>query len=276
MTTALVGVEGDEGPVSIEYAWIARSRRDAPLIVFLHEGLGSVSMWRDWPREVCDAAGARGLVYSREGYGRSTPRRPHRQWPPTFMHRQAERALPRLLDALGVDAARDDIVLVGHSDGGSIALLHAAAFPGAARAVVAIAPHIMVEDLSIASIERARDAYAHGDLKARLARHHADPDSAFGGWCGAWLAPAFRSWTIEAALDRIRCPVLAIQGDRDEYGTLRQVDGIAARVPGTRVEVLSGCGHSPQRDQPAVVTAAIAAFVAAHATTTPHEGEVTR
>ena len=276
MTTALVDIEGDDGTVSIEHAWIARSRRDAPLLVFLHEGLGSVAMWRDWPREVCDAARARGLVHSREGYGRSTPRRPGRQWPPSFMHREATQALPRLFAALGVDTARDDVVLVGHSDGATIALLHAAMFPGAARAVVAIAPHIMVEDVSIASIERARDAYAHGDLKARLARYHADPDSAFGGWCGAWLAPAFRSWSIEAALDRIRCPVLAIQGDRDEYGTLLQVEGIAARVPGTHVEVLPGCGHSPQRDRPAAVTAAIAAFVAAHATTTTHEGEVTR
>jgi pimeloyl-ACP methyl ester carboxylesterase len=232
-------------------------------------------MWRDFPQRLCDALGWRGLVYSREGYGRSTPRRPGRQWPPSFMHREAARALPRLLAALAVDTARDDVVLVGHSDGGSIALLHAAMFPGAARAVVAIAPHIMVEDVSIASIERARDAYAHGDLRTRLARYHADPDSAVGGWCGAWLAPAFRTWSIEAMLDRIRCPVLAIQGERDEYGTLAQVEGIAARVRGARVEVLPGCGHSPQRDQPAAVTTAIAAFVAANATSTTHE-EVTR
>ncbi|HEY7903599.1 MAG TPA: alpha/beta fold hydrolase [Casimicrobiaceae bacterium] len=265
MTPAFVEIAGDAGQVRIEYAWIAPERDDAPLLVFLHEGLGSLAMWRDWPRSVCSAAGARGLVYSREGYGRSTPRPHDRRWTASFMHRQAEQALPDLAAALNIDAAREAVFLVGHSDGGSIALIHAARFPGWARGVVAIAPHIKVEDVSIASIERARDAFAQGDLAARLARYHVDPESAFGGWCGAWLAPEFRRWSIEDMLRDVRCPVLAMQGERDEYGTLAQIEGIAQRVPASRMKVLADCGHSPQREKPEMLAAMIAAFIAEHA-----------
>ncbi len=259
-----VDIPGAGRPVTIEYAWVAPERRDAPLAVFLHEGLGSLSMWRDWPQAVCDAAGMRGLVYSREGYGRSTPR-PHSQtWAPSFMHDQAQAALPALLAALAVDAASDPAWLVGHSDGGSIALIHAAMFPGNVAGVVAIAPHIRVEDVSIESIERARDAFRDTDLQQRLARHHDDPVSAFGGWCGAWLDPEFRRWSIEDMLRAIRCPLLAVQGDRDEYGTLAQIDGIAERVPGAVRHVMTGCGHSPHRDAPGLLTTAIAQFVRQH------------
>ncbi len=173
----------------LECQWIAPERADAPLIVFLHEGLGSVSMWKDWPTRVCDQANCRGLVYSRYGYGQSTARPLSEAWAPDFMHREAQEVLPALLEVLGVDARRDKPVLFGHSDGGSIALLYAAAYPDAVAGVVAAAPHLFVEDVSVASIAQARTAYLESDLRARLGRHHQDVDSAFWGWNDIWLNP---------------------------------------------------------------------------------------
>ena len=211
---------------------------------------------------MCDAGGLRGLVYSREGYGRSTPRPHDERWPPTFMHAQADEALPALLDALHVDAGR--YWLVGHSDGGSIALIHAARFPDRVAGVVAIAPHVMVEEVALASIAEARDTWASTDLPARLGRYHADPTSAFFGWNDVWLSPAFRDWSIEDMLARVRCPVLAIQGTADEYGTLAQVERIRERVPSAELLVLDGCGHSPHRDQPAALARAIDDFIGRH------------
>jgi pimeloyl-ACP methyl ester carboxylesterase len=243
--------------VTIEHAWIgAASAR--PTIVFLHEGLGSVSMWRDFPARVCAAAGCRGLVYSRPGYGRSTPRRAEERWQSDFMHRQAFEVLPALLRALGL--AEERIVLLGHSDGGSIALLHAARL--AVEGLVVMAPHLFVEDLSVRSIEAAREAYATTDLRSRLARHHADPDSTFRGWNDIWLAPEFRAWNIGAEIGSITCPLLAIQGVDDEYGTMAQIDAIAAHVAQTQRLELERCGHSPHRDQPDQVIAAVRDFVA--------------
>ena len=152
-------------------------------------------------------------------------------------------------------------MLLGHSDGGSIALLHAARF--AVAGAVVMAPHLFVEEISVRSIEAARVAYETTDLRSRLARHHADPDSAFRGWNDIWLDPAFRAWNIEAALGTIACPLLAIQGVDDEYGTMAQIDAIAERVPRTRLLKLERCGHSPHRDQPDQVIAAVFDFVAA-------------
>lgn len=249
--------------VRIELEWVGRDDGCAPLVVFLHEGLGSVAMWHDWPARLCDAAGYRGLVYSRYGYGRSTPRPHDEHWAPDFMHLEAD-ALVHLLHAADVDGTRRPPWLVGHSDGGSIALIHAARYPARVAGVVAIAPHIMVEDLSIASIERARTAWETTDLAARLGRYHADPRSAFGGWNGAWLAPEFRAWSITAMLARLRCPVLAVQGSADEYGTLAQIEGIAREAPQTELRVLEGCGHSPHRDAPQVLARAITGFISRH------------
>jgi pimeloyl-ACP methyl ester carboxylesterase len=280
---AFVDVPSDGRVVSIEHQWLnpaplAAARREGarsaaprqaathtadrpPLMVFLHEGLGSRAMWKHYPQALCDALGFRGLAFSRAGYGRSTPRAPDERWGIDFMHRQAQAFLPRFLAALGVD---DAPWLFGHSDGASIALIYAATFPGRVAGVVAVAPHIMVEDLSIRSIEAARDAYRLTDIKARLARYHDDPDSAFWGWNDAWLDPRFRAWSIEAMLPRLACPILAIQGADDEYGTLAQVEGIRARAPQAEVVVLPECGHSPHRDQPAALTAAVADFVTRH------------
>ena len=255
---------------SLEYRFIAPERTASPLLVFLHEGLGSVAMWRDWPRQLCDAGGFRGLVYSRPGYGRSTPRPAAEKWQVDFMHAQAREVLPAFLQAAGVDAASDLHWLVGHSDGASIALIYAAAFPERVAGVIALAPHVFVEDLSIKSIERTRETYLAttdtqgSNLRVKLGRYHDDPNSAFWGWNDIWLDPAFRSWNIEAMLPAITKPVLAVQGEDDEYGTMAQVDSIAKRVPHAQPMKLANCGHSPQRDQPQRVIKAIVDFIARH------------
>ena len=242
-------------PLQLEYQWVGEAASNAPVVVFLHEGLGSISMWRDFPAAFCTEHGFRGLVYSRYGYGRSTPKPAGEHWAPDFMHRQAHEVLPMLLAHLRIERPW----LFGHSDGGSIALLYASKFEPAG--IVVVAPHILVEDVSIASIERAREAYAETDLRARLARHHADPDSAFRGWNDVWLSPAFRAWNIEPSLDNITCPVLAVQGEDDEYGTLEQIRGIARHVPQTATLVIPHCAHSPHRDQPETLSRAAGRFI---------------
>lgn len=246
--------------VQIEYQWIAPERASAPLVVFLHEGLGSVAMWKDFPQRLCDAGGFRGLVFSRPAYGRSTPREGGERWGTDFMHRQAHEVVPAFLDAVGVD---DAPWLFGHSDGASIALLFAARFPQRASGLVLLAPHILVENVTVENIERAKEAYEGTDLPQRLARYHDDPDSAFWGWSRIWLDPAFRAWNIESEIAAIGLPVLAIQGFDDEYGTLAQIHGIARQVPDTRLLGLSDCAHSPHRDQPEAVMAATVAFITA-------------
>jgi len=248
--------------VHIEHQWIDRDSHDLPLIVFLHEGLGSLAMWRDFPARLCAAVGARGLVWSRPGYGCSTPRHAEESWDVDFMHRQAFEVMPGLFAALGVDTARDKPWLFGHSDGGSIALLHAARFADHVAGLVVLAPHTHVEDVSLASIDAVRVAYQSTDLKQRLARYHDDPDSAFWGWNGIWLNPSFRAWSIEDEIASICCPLLAVQGLHDEYGSLEQIRGIARRVPQTQTLELADCGHSPHKDQPTALIDAVARFLA--------------
>jgi len=234
-----------------------RGAKSAPTLVFLHEGLGSVALWKDFPARVAEATGCPVLVYSRAGYGRSSPAVLPRV--PNYMHVEALTVLPALLDRLGIA----DPVLVGHSDGASIALLHAGSGSRPVRALVALAPHVFVEDMSIASIDEVRRQYETTDLREKLARRHADPDAAFRGWNDIWLAPAFRSWNIEACLPGVRCPLLLIQGRDDEYGSAAQLDAIERQVGGkfARIE-LADCRHSPHRDQPEATLAAIADFVA--------------
>jgi pimeloyl-ACP methyl ester carboxylesterase len=261
---AFIGINWAGRPVRIEYQWVGPDRPGAPLIVFLHEGLGSLAMWKDFPQQLCTAASCRGLVYSRPGYGRSTLRKADEAWGPDFMHRQAHEVLPALLKALGIDVAARPPWLLGHSDGASIALLHAAGNPHGIAGCIVLAPHILVEDLSVASIALARTAYLETDLRQRLAKYHDDPDSAFWGWNNIWLHPPFRQWSIEAEIAAIQCPLLAVQGLDDEYGTLEQVHGIARRAPQTELLELAQCGHSPHRDQPDRLIAVAGAFMARH------------
>ena len=264
MSPEFVEIDWAGRRVRIEHRWLRRERAARPLLVFLHEGLGSVSMWRDFPARLCEAVDCRGLVYSRPGYGRSTPRAPEEFWDVDFMHRQAEQVLPALLEALDVDTVARPPWLFGHSDGGSIALLHAARFPDRVAGCIVLAPHILVEDLSVTSIDATRRAYLETDLRERLARHHDDPDSAFWGWNRIWLHPPFKAWSIEAELAAIRSPLLAVQGLDDEYGTLEQIRGIARRVPQTELLELPDCGHSPHRDQPDRLVAAARDFIDRH------------
>jgi pimeloyl-ACP methyl ester carboxylesterase len=238
----------------IEYERIA-GRTPGATIVLLHEGLGSISMWRDFPRRVAEVTGHDVLVYSRHGYGRSAPLTAPR--PVRFMHDEALVVLPALLDALEIRRP----ILLGHSDGASIAIIHAGGSGRDVAGLVLLAPHVMVEEISVASIAAARTAYAQGELRARLGRHHDDVDGAFRGWNEVWLSPEFRDWTIEEYLPRITCPVLAIQGEDDEYGTMAQLERIGGAIPDAQILKLSRCGHSPHRDRAEDVLEAIRGFV---------------
>jgi pimeloyl-ACP methyl ester carboxylesterase len=238
----------------IEYVELPGDPDLGPL-VFLHEGLGSVSTWRGFPEEVASVTGRRALVYSRHGYGGSAGLRARRGV--DYMHHEALEVLPGLLQALGYRRP----VLVGHSDGASIALISAGTGAVDAAALVLLAPHVIVEDLTIAGIEAARESFLTTDLAGRLARHHTDPVSTFWGWNDIWLSPEFRQWDIRDLLPGVTCPVLAIQCADDPYGTLAQLDIIEGAIVGTmRRSVLQGCGHSPHLDQGTVV--AITAFLA--------------
>ena len=258
--------------VRIEFQWVGVDDHNAPLMVFLHEGLGSLSMWRDFPHAMCMAAGFRGLVYSRPGYGNSTPRPADEHWGPDFMHRQADEVLPALLLALDVDSTRHPVWLFGHSDGGSIALLFAVHHPAQTAGLVVMAPHILVEDISVSSIAKARTAYLETDLRDRMARHHADPDSAFWGWNDIWLDRGFRPWRIDHDLGAIRCPLMAVQGVDDAYGTLEQIRGIARQVPQCELLEIDACGHAPHRDQPDLLMASVTSFLQRQQRHTPHPG----
>ena len=256
------------GGGALELAHIAAknpSANAAPL-VFLHEGLGSVAMWRDWPAQLCAATGRAGWVYSRRGYGQSDAV-PDVRGPsgslagqrsgrllPDYLHLEAFEVLPALLQALQIE----NPVLVGHSDGASIALLHASR--NSLSACIVMAPHVLVEDLSIQSIRQARTAYETGDLRSRLSRYHANVDGAFWQWNDVWLSEAFRTFDIRADCRRIEAPVLAIQGQDDVYGTMLQIDEISPLGPITRHK-LANCGHSAHRDQPALATQLIADFL---------------
>jgi pimeloyl-ACP methyl ester carboxylesterase len=222
----------------------------------LHEGLGSVALWRDFPARLAEATGRRVLAYSRLGYGSSEPL--HGPRGVDFMHREALHALPQLLEALGVR----ECVLFGHSDGASIALIHAARARRPVAAVIALAPHVFVERYALDQIAAARRAYLEGPLRGKLARFHADVDSAFWGWSDIWLHPDFVAWNIEALLPDIPCPLLAIQGVDDEYGTLAQIDRIERGARTMRRLELAACGHAPHRDQPGAVLTATADFLA--------------
>jgi pimeloyl-ACP methyl ester carboxylesterase len=239
----------------IEYERIELAPPVRPTLVFLHEGLGSVAMWRDFPGRVAHATGCNAVIYSRYGYGNSEAL--HEDRPVRYMHDEALVALPQLLDALSLTRP----ILVGHSDGASIALIHAGGSGRPLAGLVLMAPHVLVEDISIASIAAAKVAYETTDLRAKLARYHADVDSAFWGWNRIWLHPDFRQWNLEGYLPRIGCPVLAIQGEDDEYGTMEQLSRLERGVRDLDCVALADCRHSPHKDQPAAVIEAITHFV---------------
>ena len=244
------------GAANLEYRMIGPQPDQAPTIVMLHEGLGSAGLWGDFPEKLQAATGAGVLVYSRAGYGASSrvtlPR------PLDYMHVEALEVLPKLLEAIGFRRG----VLLGHSDGASIAAIYAGGIQDhRVRAVAMIAPHFIVEDVSVASIAEIKTAYETTDLKARLARWHQDVDNAFLGWNGAWLDPQFRDWDISDYLAYIRVPVAIIQGDADQYGTVRQI-AVARQECYCPVEVtmLPGVGHAPHREAPAETLQALAEF----------------
>jgi pimeloyl-ACP methyl ester carboxylesterase len=230
----------------------------APL-VFLHEGLGSIELWRGFPGAVHDATGRRVVVYARHGYGRSEVVTEPRGV--DYMHREAIDVLPPLLEALAVEAP----VLIGHSDGASISLIHAGTHPGGSSGLVLLAPHVIVEDLSVAGIEQAKQVFESTDMATKLAKYHRDPAATFWGWNRIWLDPAFRDWDLTDLLPAIDVPVLLLQGRDDEYGTMRQLDLIEAGVSGpvTRVE-LDGARHSPHLDRPDAVLDATVGFLDDH------------
>ena len=245
----------DVGGARLEVERIDVGRAAAPPIVMLHEGLGSVAMWKDFPHRVAHAANRDVVVYSRAGYGRSAPAT--LPYGVRYMHDEALVALPRLLDACGIVRP----ILLGHSDGASIALIHAGASDRPVAGLALMAPHVIVEDVSIESIAAAKVAWRTTDLRAKLARYHDDVDGAFTGWNDIWLHPDFRDWNIEDLVRDVRCPILAIQGEDDEYGTFDQIERIERLAPDVERVRLADCRHSPHRDQPEVVLEALVRFV---------------
>ena len=242
--------------LALEYACWGPPPGQAPTIALLHEGLGCLALWRDFPDQLAQATGLGVLAWSRAGYGHSDPVPLPR--PLDYMTREAKGPVGEVFDALGIS----DVLLLGHSDGATIA----AEFAGRVqdprvRGLVLMAPHVFAEDMGLKEIEQARVAYQSGDLRRRLARYHADPDTAFCGWNDAWLDPGFRTWTVEDALGGIRVPTLAIQGRQDQYGTLDQIDAIQRGSSGpVETLILDGCRHAPQFDQADAVIRAVTAF----------------
>jgi pimeloyl-ACP methyl ester carboxylesterase len=261
-------IDGADGPIELEAELIGAGAR---LIVFLHEGLGSLAGWGDWPRTLCAATACRGLLFSRYGYGRSQRRppgdaspgeaSPGQAWPFDYLGIEAREHLPALLDALGIDPVRAPPVLFGHSDGATIALEYAAAFPQSAAAIIVLAPHLFVEPIARARIEQLRHGWRDGPLRARLARLHDDPEGVFMGWSGCWAAPRFQDWNISDELAAIRCPTLAVQGTLDQFGSLEQLAELRRQVPQAELLVLDGCRHVAHEERPEEVRAAVVRFL---------------
>ncbi|MBV8051426.1 MAG: alpha/beta hydrolase [Acidobacteriaceae bacterium] len=231
---------------------------DLPTIVMLHEGLGSVTHWKDFPVRLARTTGAGIFAYSRYGHGTSDALQEPRSI--SFMHHEAQVVLPEILRLAGIERP----LLLGHSDGASIAIIYAGTFRDSPAGLILEAPHIFVEDLSIASITQARETYQATDLAQRLGSYHANVDSMFWGWNNIWLDPNFRAWNIESFLDSIRCPVLVLQGAQDEYGTLKQVEAIQAKIPSASTSILENCRHAPHRDQREATLVAIDEFIRRH------------
>jgi pimeloyl-ACP methyl ester carboxylesterase len=252
----------DEGflelaPLRLEYRMIGPRPDAAPTIVMLHEGLGSVGLWGAFPEALATATGAGVFVYSRTNYGRSSPGKLPRTV--RFMHEEALEVLPRVLAAIGFERG----ILLGHSDGASIATIYAGSVQDhRVRGLVLMAPHFFTEDMGLAQIRSTNEDYQSGNLREKLERWHADVDSAYQSWSGPWLAPEFRAWDITETLGYIRVPILIIQGADDQYGTLKQIE-VAQQECYCPVEaaILPGVRHSPHRDAPALTRDTAAAFI---------------
>jgi len=227
----------------------------SPAVVMLHEGLGSVRLWRGLPEKLHERTGARVLAFSRFGHGQSDP--PPKPRTPTFMHEEALEVLPEVLRAAHIE---EPPVLVGHSDGASIALIHAASHPVGGLALMA--PHVFVEQICVDAIRETREAFEREGLRERMARHHRDPGAAFRGWCDVWLDPDFLDWNLEPLLPKVQAPALLIQGRDDEYGTLAQIDAIQRGLAGPSERFIVSGGHSPHLEHPDEVPDAIASFIA--------------
>jgi pimeloyl-ACP methyl ester carboxylesterase len=259
MNSEFVSLTLSTRTVNIEYRRISIEKRESPLVVFLHEGLGSLAMWRDFPELVCDNGNFRGLVFSRAGYGQSSENPTREKYEVDYLQREARAALPALLEALEMGNAKP--ILFGHSDGASIALIYASYFPEKVSAVLALAPHYFVEEKAITGIIETGKIYRSSEMKAKLGRYHNNPDLVFWRWHDAWISPPFRDWNIEKLLAGIRCPILAIQGYDDEYASMEQIDGIKCQAPQTELLKLEKCRHSPHKDQPQIVMSATIDFI---------------
>ena len=260
-TTTTSGYFSIDG-LSIEYRKIEATERWAPTLVFLHEGLGSVGLWRDFPDRLCAATGCAALIYSRQGHGSSTPlpRNAAGEIDPDaeYLKREADEMLPKVMDAAGIDRA----ILVGHSDGGSIALMMAATNPHRVIGCIVEAPHVMVEEITVKGIRRASRAYSSGDLRAGLAKYHKDPEGIFMRWYRTWTNPGFAAWNIYNRLPHIRCPILGIQGEEDQYGSFSQLTTIRDSVAGpVEMQGLKRCGHTPHGEYPELVMESILKFL---------------
>jgi pimeloyl-ACP methyl ester carboxylesterase len=243
---------------SLEYRTWGKPPTEAPTLVLLHEGLGSLAQWKDFPERLAEATGFGVLAYSRAGYGRSSTVELPR--PLDFQTREATDVLGKVLDAAGIR----ETVLLGHSDGATIAAIYAGSVSDMrVRGLILMAPHFFTEPGGLDAIRAAGEAYAKGDLKQKLAKYHDNVDAAFKGWHDVWTDPAFEDWNVADVIDHWRIPALAIQGDADPYGTLAQVDEIEQRIysPFERL-VLPGCGHAPHQERTAETEAAIVEFCA--------------
>jgi pimeloyl-ACP methyl ester carboxylesterase len=241
--------------IRIEVLELQADTTAAPPLVLLHEGLGSVDLWRGFPQALHEATGARTLVFSRFGHGRSDP--PPRPRTPTFMHEEALEVLPAVLEKFSIERP----ILVGHSDGASIALIYASEYP--VSGLILFAPHVFVEEMGVRSIEQTHHAFHNEGLRERMARYHDDPEITFSGWSGVWLDPEFRSWNIEPLLPRVTAPLLLVQGTDDQYGTLAQLETIERGVSGTTERLIVSGGHAPHREHPELVVDACRRFVEA-------------
>lgn len=245
-----------EGYGRLHYEWID-GPAEQPVLVFLHEGLGCATMWKDFPQRLCAATGCPGLVYDRLGYGRSDPLTKPRSI--FYLHEYTLIEMPQVFAHL---LEGRQYIVVGHSDGGSLALMHAATQPAGLLGVVTEAAHVFVEDITLDGIRTALQAWEAGKLRGLERYHGAKTSAIFHAWADTWLAPPFAQWNIEGVLASIACPLLALQGEGDQYGSAAQLDSIAARAPQGRQQMLPGCGHSPHLEDPELTVAAMAPFIA--------------